>query len=76
MVVSGIRDPCGFLPLGAMELIILIRIPLGLLVRSRTAAYMAYVAIHAFVFVFQTASLGSFLDFNDEDLWGAVSSTS
>ncbi len=61
---------------------ILIPLPLGLLVRNRTAAFMAYIAIHAFVFTFQTASLvmewangsteafGSFPDFNDGDLWG------
>lgn len=74
----------GVFTLGTMELIvmILIPLPLGLFVRNRTAAYMAYIAIHAFVFTFQTANLvmewangsteafGSFPDFNNEDLWG------
>ncbi len=67
-----------------MELIvmILVPLPLGLLVRNRTAAYLTYIAIHAFVFTFQTANLlmewangsteafGSFPEFNNEDVWG------
>ena len=70
--------------MGHMELIvmILVPLPLGLLVRSRTAAYLAYIAIHSFVFTFQTANLimewangsteafGSFPDFNNGDVWG------
>ena len=66
-----------------MELIImvLVPLPLGLLVRNRMAAYIAYIAIHAFVFTFQTANLvmdwangsteafGSFPDYSMGDLW-------
>ena len=73
-----------FRTFGHMELIIMILLPfpLGLLVRDRTAAYLAYIAIHSFVFTFQTANLmmewangsteafGSFPDFNNEDVWG------
>lgn len=66
-----------------MELIvtILIPLPLGLLIGNRAAAYVAYIAVHAFVFTFQTALLvmewangsteafGSFPDYNDGDVW-------
>ena len=67
-----------------MELIlmILIPLPLGLLVRSRMAAFVAYIAIHSFVFTFQTASLilewingsthafGPYPEFSNEEVWG------
>jgi hypothetical protein len=66
-----------------MELIIMVLapLPLGLFVRSRTAAYLAYIAIHAFVFTFQTAYLmmewangsteafGPFPDFDNGQVW-------
>jgi hypothetical protein len=66
-----------------MELIIMILVPLplGLLVRNRTAAYLSYIAIHAFVFTFQTAFLiiewangstsafGPFPDADDGQVW-------
>ena len=66
-----------------MELIVmmLIPFPLGLFVRNRTAAYLAYIAIHGFVFTFQTANLvmewangsteafGSFPDFDNGNVW-------
>ena len=78
------RPPLGLPYVGYMELIImvLVPLPLGLLVRNRTAAYLAYIAIHAFVFTFQTANLvmewangsteafGSFPDFDNGDVWG------
>lgn len=60
---------------------ILVPFPLGLLVRNRAAAYLAYVAIQAFVFTFQTAFLvlewangsteafGSFPDYDNGDVW-------
>jgi predicted Na+-dependent transporter len=77
------RPPWDFPTLGHMELIImvLVPLPLGLLVRNRTAAYIAYIAIHAFVFTFQTANLvmdwangsteafGSFPDYSMGDFW-------
>ncbi len=69
-----------------MELILMILIPLplplGLLVRSRMAAFVAYIAIHSFVFTFQTANLliewingsthafGPYPEFSNEDVWG------
>lgn len=42
-----------------MELILLVLLPLplGFFVRSRMAAFLAYIAVHAFVFTFQTMSL-------------------
>jgi ABC-type xylose transport system permease subunit len=42
-----------------MELIvtILTALPLGLLIKSRTAAYIAFIAIHSFVFTFQSVEL-------------------
>jgi hypothetical protein len=42
-----------------MELILLVLapFPIGFLVRSRTAAFIAYVALHGFVFTFQTLNL-------------------
>lgn len=69
---------------GSMELIvmILLPLPLGLFVRKRTAAYIAYIAVHAFAFTFQTAILlmewadgsteafGTFPDHSNEDVWG------
>ena len=78
------RDETDIPTLEVMELIVmvLVPLPLGLLVRNRTAAYVAYIAIHAFVFTFQTANLlmewangsteafGSFPDFNNADMWG------
>jgi predicted Na+-dependent transporter len=66
-----------------MELIvmILVPLPLGFFVRKRIPAFIAYIAIHAYVFTFQTANLllewangstaafGSFPDFNNGDVW-------
>ena len=42
-----------------MELILLVLapFPIGFLVRSRSAAFIAYVAVQAFVFTFQTLNL-------------------
>jgi hypothetical protein len=42
-----------------MELIVtvLLAFPLGLALRSRTAAYLAYIAVHSFVFTFQSLVL-------------------
>lgn len=42
-----------------MELIVMIVIafPLGFFVRSRTAAYVAYIAVQGFVFTFQSVQL-------------------
>jgi len=42
-----------------MELIVtlLVTFPLGYFVRSRTAAYIAFIAIHSFVFSFQSTQL-------------------
>ena len=42
-----------------MELLVMLLVPfpLGFLSPSRLAAYLAYVAVHAFVFVFQTLVL-------------------
>ncbi|TQS41235.1 hypothetical protein [Cryptosporangium phraense] len=42
-----------------MELILLVLLPLplGFLVRSRAAAFVAYIAVHSFVFTFQSTSL-------------------
>ena len=42
-----------------MELIIMLLapFPIGFLVRSRTAAFVTYVALHAFVFTFQSLAL-------------------
>ena len=65
----------------ALLITILIPLPLGLLVRNRTSAYLAYVAVHGFVFTFQTAALilewangsteafGPFPEFENENLW-------
>ena len=36
---------------------ILVPFPLGFLIRNRLVAYVAYIAVHAFVFTFQTLSL-------------------
>lgn len=42
-----------------MELLVMMvfPLPLGFFLKSRLVAYVAYIAIHAFVFTFQTASL-------------------
>jgi hypothetical protein len=42
-----------------MELIILVlaAFPLGFFIRNRTGAFLAYVALHSFVFTFQTMNL-------------------
>jgi len=42
-----------------MELILMVLapFPLGFAVRNRTAAYLAYIALHAFVFTFQSLML-------------------
>ena len=42
-----------------MELIatLLVAFPLGYFIRQRLAAYLAYVALHSFLFTFQTATL-------------------
>ena len=42
-----------------MELIVMIVIafPLGFFIKSRTAAYLAYIAVHGFVFTFQSVAL-------------------
>ena len=42
-----------------MELIVmvLVPLPLGYLIRQRIVAFIAYIAVHAFIFTFQTAVL-------------------
>lgn len=42
-----------------MEIIVLLLapLPLGLLVRNRTAGFVAYTALHAYVFTFQSVAL-------------------
>jgi hypothetical protein len=42
-----------------MELIVMVlfAFPIGFLVRNRTAAFVAYIAVHAFVFTFQSVNL-------------------
>jgi hypothetical protein len=42
-----------------VELIVLLllSLPLGFLIKSRVAAYLAYVGVHSFVFTFQTLTL-------------------
>ena len=59
-----------------------VEFPLGLFVRNRTAAYVAYIAGHAFVFTFQTTNLlmewtngsteafGTFPNYDEAKLWG------
>jgi hypothetical protein len=37
--------------------VLVVPFPLGFLLRNRTAAYIAYIALHAFVFTFQTLFL-------------------
>ena len=57
-----------------MELIamVLVPFPLGFLVRNRLAAFVAYVAVHSFLFTFQTLVLvrqwagGSFTAFEQD----------
>lgn len=72
----------------AMELIIMLLapFPLGLLVQSRVGAYLAYIALHAFAFTFQslmlviewaggsTAAFGAYPEASSSDLlaYGAV----
>lgn len=41
----------------SLIVMILVSFPLGFAVRDRIAPYVAYIAIHAFVFVFQTTQL-------------------
>jgi predicted Na+-dependent transporter len=45
--------------LGAMELIIMVLapFPIGFLIRNRLAAFVTYIALHGFVFTFQTLNL-------------------
>jgi len=67
-----------------MEIIVLLLVPLplGLLVRSRTAGLVAYTALHAFVFTFQTlvlvvgwasgsgrSAFGAFPDADTGEVW-------
>ena len=40
-----------------LVLMILVPFPLGFLVRNRLVAFVAYIAVHAFVFSFQTLNL-------------------
>jgi hypothetical protein len=42
-----------------MELVLLVLapLPIGFLVRNRTAGFVAYIALHAFVFTFQSVEL-------------------
>jgi hypothetical protein len=42
-----------------MELLIMLLVPfpIGYFIRNRLAAYLAYVAVHSFVFTFQSTSL-------------------
>jgi len=77
-----VRDPID--PEGSMELLltVLVPFPLGFAVRNRMAAYIAYIALHAFVFTFQTLNLliewvggsehafGTYPDANSSDVWG------
>ena len=67
-----------------MELIIMLLVPfpLGFLLKSRVTAYIAYIAIHAFAFTFQTlnliiewvggseAAFGPYPDASSTDVWG------
>lgn len=67
-----------------MELIImiLVALPSGFFVKNRLAAYVVYIAIHAFVFTFQSISLviewaggseaafGPFPEASSESVWG------
>lgn len=41
----------------ALVATLLLAFPLGFFIRPRLAAYVAYVAIHSFLFTFQTATL-------------------
>ncbi len=41
----------------ALILTLLVALPLGFAVRARTAAFLAFVAVHGFVFTFQTLTL-------------------
>jgi hypothetical protein len=42
-----------------MELIIMIAIafPIGFFIKNRTVAYLSYIAVHSFVFIFQSVDL-------------------
>jgi hypothetical protein len=55
----GRHPPPAATIVSSMELIvtILVPLPLGFFIRSRMAAFVAYLAVHAFVFTFQTLSL-------------------
>jgi hypothetical protein len=67
-----------------MELIIMLLVPfpLGFFLKSRVAAYIGYIAVHAFVFTFQTlvlitdwvngseAAFGPYPDASTEQIWG------
>jgi hypothetical protein len=67
-----------------MELLVMLLVPfpLGLLLRSRGAAYITYLAVHAFVFPFQTlvllidwvngaeAAFGPYPDASWGQVWG------
>lgn len=67
-----------------MELIVMIlaAFPIGFFVKNRLAAYVTYIAIHAFVFTFQSISLviewaagseaafGPFPEGSSESVWG------
>ena len=66
----------------ALIVTILVPLPLGFLVRDRIPAFITFIAIHSFVFTFQTANLllewangsteafGPFPNFNNGDVWG------
>lgn len=66
----------------ALVLMVLAPFPLGFLLKSRVWAYLAYIALHAFVFTFQTltliiewvggseAAFGPYPDASTEQLWG------
>ena len=67
-----------------MELLltVLVPFPMGFAVRNRTTAYLAYIALHAFVFTFQSLNLliewvggsthafGAYPEANASDVWG------
>ncbi len=67
-----------------MELIIMLLVPfpLGFLLKSRITAYIVYIAVHAFVFTFQTltliiewvggseAAFGPYPDASSMNVWG------
>ena len=66
-----------------LVLMVLLPFPLGFLVRPRLVAFVAYTAVHAFVFTVQTASLllewaggsssafgGRFPEYQQSEVWG------